>query len=282
MGENSQIAWTDHTFNPWEGCCRVSAECTNCYAETRDERFHGGVHWGKKADRKAMSAAYWKQPRKWNRSAAEAGERRRVFCASLADVFEDRRDLDPIRADLWDLIRQTPHLDWLLLTKRPENIEELTAGLVEAHCCRDTPDMTAEVPWCADCDAETTPVLPRNVWLGTTVGHDDSMSRIGHLMDASEYLDPAVTFLSCEPLLGPLDMGNGGLGWLDLIDWVICGGESGPNARPVDPAWVRDLRDQCQTAGVPFFFKQWGGTTPDAGGHLLDGQEIREFPASVG
>ena len=278
MGETTGIKWCDHTFNPWEGCARVSAECQNCYAENRDERWHGGVHWGKTAARKTMADSYWKQPLKWDRDAANAGVRRRVFSASLADVFEDRRDLDPMRADLWEVIRDTPHLDWLLLTKRPANIEELTEHLVVTDCCGDTPDMTAEVPWCADCNAETAPILPPNAWLGTTVGHQDSMQRVDDLADVAAQLQATVAFLSCEPLLGPLNFGTYGL---DGIDWVIAGGESGPNARPIDPQWVRDLRDQCADAGVPFFFKQWGGRTPDAGGHLLDGEVVQQFPAAL-
>lgn len=273
MGENSKIAWTDHTFNPWIGCARVSAECKNCYAETMDARyqFGGRINWGKTAPRHRTGEANWRKPLAWNRAAEAAGVRRRVFCASLADVFEDRRDLDPMRDDLWELIRQTPNLDWLLLTKRPEMIPHL--GLMGVGRCQ-----------CEDSDSSFDPGIvkssngdhwharcqwPDNVWLGTSVGHPDTVHRI----DTIRPLWASVRFLSCEPLLddlGPLDLTG--------IDWVICGGESGPNARPIDPEWVRDLRDQCQSAGVPFFFKQWGGNTPDAGGHLLDGQVIQEFP----
>ncbi len=274
MAEHTNIKWCDHTFNPWEGCSRVSAECTNCYAETRDGRWHGGVHWGKNAERKPMSASYWRQPHKWDRAAAEAGERRRVFCASLADVFEDRPDLVDPRQRLWGSIHETPSLDWLLLTKRPENIERLTRSLLVTGCCGSTPEW-AHTTGCLECGRDAIAILPSNVWLGATIGHQDSMQRVDDLADAAEELQATVTFLSCEPLLGPLDFETYGL---DGIDWVICGGESGPNARPIDPQWVRDLRDQCAAAGVPFFFKQWGGKTADAGGHLLDGEVIQEFP----
>ena len=273
MGETTGIKWCDHTFNPWEGCARVSAECTNCYAETRDGRWHGGVHWGKHAERKPMSASYWKQPLKWDREAAAAGVRRRVFCASLADVFEDRRDLDPMRRDLWELIRATPHLDWLLLTKRPEMIPHIGMMSVgRCHC--DHPEDSTDPGigrdgngdyWHARCQ------WPDNVWIGTSVGHPDTTHRI----DTIRPLWASVRFLSCEPLLadlGPIDLTD--------IDWVICGGESGPDARPMEASWVRALRDQCADAGVSFFFKQWGGgiARHGAGGHVLDGEVIQQFP----
>ena len=250
MGENSKIAWTDHTFNPWIGCARVSAECQNCYAETMDARyrFGGNVNWGKTAPRHRTGEANWRKPIVWNRQAEAEGVRRRVFCASLADVFEGRDDLDEHRADLWELIEATPWLDWLLLTKRPEEIPYRTpwGGLI-CHSCRGSASL-AFGRSCRDHQPYMQLVNPpSNIWFGTSCGVAESVPAVDHLI---------------------------------RVAWVIAGGESGPGHRPIDADWVKDLQTQCREAlfPVPFFFKQWGGATPDAGGHLLDGQEIREFP----
>lgn len=253
MAENSSIEWTHHTFNPWIGCQVVSPACDNCYAEAQNRfRNWNPQGWGPHAARKRTSASYWRQPLKWNREAEAAGERRRVFCASLADVFDNHRSIDPAwRNDLWKLIAATPHLDWLLLTKRPQNIFKML------------PDR-----WHGGWN---------NVWLGTTVeNQQEANRRIPKLLSV-----PAkIRFLSCEPVLEPVDLGfvKDRNGWRDVlhgwrncdayvgaddsVNWVICGGESGPNARPMHPDWARDLRDQCAAAGVPFLFKQWGEWAP--------------------
>lgn len=241
MAENSNIEWTDHTFNPWIGCQKVSPGCDHCYAEARDRRFTGGALWGPHAPRRRTSQANWRAPLRWNRAAAKAGKRARVFCASLADVFDNHASIQQEwRDDLWTLIYRTPHLDWLLLTKRPQNIARYMPPAVENGG-----------------------IWP-NVWLGTTVENQtEADRRIPHLLAV-----PArVRFLSCEPLLGPVDLRpylgakflhqRYGLG-AGALSWVICGGESGPGARPMHPDWARSLRDQCQAAGVAFHFKQWG------------------------
>lgn len=265
MGENSAIGWTDHTFNPWSGCTKVSEACRNCYAESWAKRT-GIVKWGENAERRRTSESNWRQPHKWNREAISAGVHRRVFCASLADVFEDRDELKPWRRELFDLIYTTPYLDWLLLTKRPQNIPTMLRA-VRAHGDE----------------------FPPNVWLGTTVESDECNSRIDDLIEAAGAFAP-VLFLSCEPLLGPLNLKanqryqteHGGYRPLiDDIQWVIAGGESGPKHRSLSLDDVRTLRDQCRNADVPFFFKQHGGRTPDAGGCLLDGVEYKEFPVAA-
>lgn len=239
MAENSKIEWTDATFNPWIGCTKVSPACDFCYAEVstpaRTLRASGQETWGANAPRKRTSDANWREPLKWNRKAAAEGRRMRVFCASLADVF-DNQVPDEWRADLFVLIRATPNLDWLLLTKRPQNIAKMLP-----------PDWGAGYP---------------NVWLGTTVENQtEADRRIPHLLNV-----PArVRFLSCEPLLGPVDLTAHFLnpqGFTDTPRWVIAGGESGPGARPTHPDWARSLRDQCAAAGVPFHFKQWGEYRP--------------------
>jgi protein gp37 len=228
MGKNSPIEWTDHTFNPWWGCTKVSGACKNCYAEAWSKRV-GQKVWGMKTARRFFGDHHWGEPLKWNAQAADEERRFRVFCASMADVFEDRRDLDPWRRKLWQLIEKTPELDWLLLTKRPEAVARL-------------------VPWVSD--------WPRNVWLGTTVEDQEAArERLPWLAE----LPAIVRFISAEPLLGPLNLDR----WLgSAIDWVITGGESGPKARPSSPSWFRSLRAQCGNAGVPFHFKQWGDWAP--------------------
>lgn len=265
MSKDSKIEWTDHTFNPWWGCTRVSPGCAHCYAETTGHRF--GVEWGKGKTRRPASEKYWREPIEWNRDAELAGIRSRVFCASMADVFDHEAPVGS-RVRLWALIRATPWLDWLLLTKRPENILGMLPG-----------DWGDGYP---------------NVWLGTTV-ENQSMAdeRIPLLLQCPA----AVRFLSCEPLLGRVyvsDLYIGreilkplvGLTWYptppnfknngitarksEKIHWVICGGESGPGARPMHPDWARSLRDQCAAAGVPFFFKQWGEWSPGYAEHGND------------
>ncbi len=223
MGEHSGIEWTDHTFNCWWGCARVSPACEHCYAEQLAKRYGKRV-WGAHADRRFFGDAHWGEPLKWNRKAAAKGERHRVFCGSMCDVFEDRRDLDSHRERLWKLVESTQSLDWLLLSKRPENIGTMVSWSKE---------------W------------PSNVWLGTTVEDQKRADeRIPHLAE-----HPAVVrFLSVEPLLGPLDLRP----FLADIDWVILGGESGSGARPMQIDWARSVRDQAIEFGVPLHFKQWG------------------------
>ena len=244
MAKNSTIEWTDNTFNPWIGCSKVSEGCENCYAEAGDNFRHWTpMGWGPGKPRHRTSAENWKEPLKWNRVAAAAGIRTRVFCASLADVFD--QEVDPSwRADLWDLIRQCPNLDWQILTKRPEFI--------------------------ASCLPSKWGTGWPNVWLGTSVENQRWTDiRIPHLISV-----PAVVhFLSVEPLLDWITFKS-----LDDIEWVIVGGESGPGARPMSPPWVSAIQSQCQTANVPFFFKQWGGVNKKAAGRILHGRTYDAFP----
>lgn len=276
MAQNSEIEWTDHTFNPWWGCTKVSAACDNCYAEAWARRT-GHEVWGAKSPRRFLSDFYWKQPLRWNREAQKSGRRERVFCASMADVFEWRADLSPVREKLWQLIEQTPTLDWLLLTKRPHLVKRLN-------------------PWGND--------WPDNVWLGATVESQTMVKkRVHHLIEIPAH----VRFLSCEPLRSALDLSP----FLSSqqIDWIIAGGESGANARPSEPDWYRGLRNQCTDNSVPFHFKQWGEWAPltavpkqdlprtldrnswseplarfgkKRSGRMLDGKIWDEFPTSGG
>ena len=266
MGETTAISWTDHTFNPWWGCARVSPGCQNCYAEAFAKRTGHDV-WGKGGDRRFFGDKHWNEPRKWDRAAAKAGRSALVFCASMADVFEDREDLIAERERLFALIAETPHLIWLLLTKRPENVYPLVP-----------------LRWTWESGVD----WPANAWIGTTVEDQQRANeRIPHLLG----IPAPVRFLSCEPLLGRVSLrwGQwhglkpvGSTGHLDGakgIGWVIVGGESGPRHRPFDTDNARSLRDECDEAGIPFFFKQHGGRTPTAGGHELDGQVHHAWPS---
>ena len=260
MSENTKIEWADHTFNPWEGCQKVGPGCDNCYAETRNARFSGGmaVNWGPGAPRRRTSEANWGLPLKWNKRAAAEGRRFRVFCASLADVFDNAVPVQ-WRISLMRLIVDTPNLDWLLLTKRIGNAAEMLETAFRAvHAGREG--------WADN-------VLP-NVWIGATVVNQAEADRdIPKLMNVPAY----ARFLSIEPMLGPIDlklMKYEDCGYLDefgrivantrrrCIHSVIVGGESGSKARPMHPQWVRMVRDQCAEAIVPFMFKQWGEWKP--------------------
>lgn len=235
-----------YTFNLVWGCQKVSEGCKHCYADTLASRY--GFHvWGPQAQRRTFGASYWQRPLLWNKAAQRLGHRANVFCCSMADVFEDHSTVEQERHKLWPLIEQTPWLNWLLLTKRPESILSIA-------------------PWGSS--------WPDNVWAGTSVENQRrAQERIPLLLE----VPAAVRFLSCEPLLAPLDLQP----WLSGLHWVICGGESGSGARPMAPQWPRDLLMQCRQAGVRYFFKQWGGSHHNAGGRILDGQLYSEMPDEV-
>jgi protein gp37 len=262
MGERTAISWTDHTFNPWWGCVRVSPGCAHCYAAAFSKRILGMDLWKPGAARRSFGQKHWNEPLKWNEQAKADGRQHRVFCASMADVFEvvpmvdgaDTRSyiMENERARLWDLISATPYLDWQLLTKRPEKIRNLIRPL-----------------W------KTAPNT--NVWLGTSVENRATLHRIIELRHSKA----VVRFLSLEPLiedLGELD--------LDGIQWVIVGGESGPKARPCAIGWLRDIVRQCKAAGVSVFVKQLGSRPTNREGepHPLrhrKGEDPAEWPEDL-
>lgn len=227
MAENTKIAWATHTFNPWLGCSRVSPACDHCYAAEWAKRTGHPELW--EGERRRTTEANWRLPLKWDAESARTGDRQLVFCASLADVF-DNVVPDAWRADLFELIRRTPNLDWLLLTKRIG----LAIGMLPD-------DWNEGYP---------------NVWLGATVVTQNEVDR-----DVPKLLaTPArVRFLSIEPMLGPITLADDEanfLAGLRRINWVICGGESGGHARHLPAYWARDLRNQCATNGTAFFMKQ--------------------------
>lgn len=258
MGTNTNIAWCDHTFNSWRGCVKVSAGCANCYAEKLSLRNPSVLgEWGKDGERPIAAESYWRLPERWNAQARNAKTRRRVFCASLGDVFEDRPDLIAPRIRLFQLISRTPYLDWLLLTKRPENIQPLLRQIP-------TPKGNLWDTHWVDEDGEGYAKHFPNVWLGTSAENQEAAdTRIPLLLE----ILAVVRFVVCEPLLGRIDLRPyfsasqrqytatylyGGL------DWVIVGGESGTKARPMNVNWAWEIREHCAFASVPFFFKQHG------------------------
>lgn len=289
MAENSKISWTTHTFNPWMGCQKVSHECDHCYAETLVTGRMGLDLWGGRSKRKRTSKGLWQKVRTYNRIAEQQRRPRKVFVASLADVFEDAPGPNEWRGDVWDLIRECPWLDFQLLTKRPENIERML------------PDDWGD-GW-------------RHVWLGTSIGIRDHVERA----DVLRQVPAAVRFISAEPLIGPLvcdgeymEPGTGARYpvWTDDgsvehggrygeepsedssyvenlaaeleltdIDWLIVGGESGPGWRPMALGWAVDLLDAAGADDVAFFFKQIAAPRPGQGADALGGL-VQEFPPS--
>lgn len=263
MGLNSGIAWTNHTFNPWWGCTKVSPGCDHCYAETFDKRL-GGAHWGKDAPRRTFGDKHWNEPLRWNAAAQKAGTPALVFCASMADWCDV--DAPPGAVErLHGLWRATPWLRWQMLTKRPARI-------------------AANLP------ADWGQGYP-NVWLGVTV--EDQLradSRIPALLG----VPAAVHFLSAEPLLGPVEVARyfalGGDMFPSHVDWVIVGGESGHGARPFHVEWARSIKAQCERAGVAFFMKQLGADPREAYGRIVDapmpvkdakGGDMAEWPEDL-
>lgn len=253
MAKNSKIEWCDHSFNPWVGCQKISPGCDHCYAEGWAKR-SGLVQWGPHADRRRTSAVNWRQPLKWANVARTARlgwenpdftppRRPRVFCASLADVFDNQAP-EIWRSDLFALIEDTPELDWLLLTKRPENIREMIWPKWDAG-------------------------LPSNIWLGFTAENQEWFDRRWPLV---AQIPAVVRFCSYEPAIGPLRIGRASEPPKGL-DWLICGGESGPRARMMDLQWARNARDDCSKAGIRFFFKQTTGKRPIPADLM-----VREFP----
>ncbi len=234
MAEFTDIPWTDSTFNPWWGCTKVSPGCLHCYAESLDKCYRGGRNWGRGAPRQVVAESTWREPHKWEHKAAASGKRIRVFCGSMCDVFDPEAPAKA-RQRLFELIRNTPNLDWQLLTKRPQNI------------ARYLPTDWGN-GW-------------RNVWLGSTV---EDQKRAAERIAILRAIPARIRFLSCEPLLEYL-------GDLDLrgIHWVIVAGESGGNARPFDVMWARHIQQQCASQRVAFFAKQLGAC-PFCGKIALD------------
>jgi protein gp37 len=243
MGEVTKIAWCDHTFNAWIGCEHASPGCLHCYAEAQNKLWNWtGGGWGVNAPRRVTSDSNWAKLRAWDRKAERAGVMRRVFVNSLSDTFDVKAPIGA-RERLWKEIEACTHLEFLLLTKRPENWKAMLPG-------------SWREKW------------PARVRLGFTAEDqqrfDERFKFAAELLGLCREITPF--FLSCEPMLGTIDLRDTER-W--LLGWVICGGESTPLARPMHPDWARRLRDQCADAGIPFLFKQWGEWAPKTICHIL-------------
>jgi protein gp37 len=248
MGQKTGIEWTDATWNPMTGCTKITAGCDHCYAFTLSHTKTRQVYLRKapvkntEANRAdPFAARFWEDRLD---QPLRWREPRRIFVNSMSDVFHAHFSLEQIQR-VFEVMVNAPHHQFQVLTKRPERAARLAD----------------ELPWSP------------NIWIGTSVENMRVAGRVDALRLISQ---AAVRFISAEPLLGPLDTMD-----LDGIEWVIGGGESGPGYRRVDPAWALGLRDNCQRHGVAFFWKQWGGYTPKAGGRLLDGQTYDEYPVEL-
>jgi protein gp37 len=241
MAEQSAISWTDATFNPWIGCTRVSPACDHCYAARDNERRKWVSGWD--AERRRTSVANWRNPIIWNRKAAAAGKPLRVFCASLADVF-DNQVPNEWRNDLWALVRETPHLRWLFLTKRIGNVMKM---------------VPSDWPFA-------------NAGIMATIADQEEWDRDFRKLIA---VPAPWRGVSAEPLLGRIAMHGAAAA---NLDWMITGGESGPERRPLDMDAVRAIRDQCAELGIAFHHKQNGGLRGKDNGCLVDGREHKFFP----
>lgn len=258
MGETTKISWTNHTFNPWEGCTKVSPGCDHCYAESLNHRW-GKDNWGKGRPRRVTSEANWHAPIKWNKDAEKAGEQHMVFCASLADVMDDEAP-EGVRERLWDMIDKTPHLTWQLLTKRPQRYSR-------------------NLPQCG--------FDHKNVWLGTSAEDQENYNlRWRYLREAAHDFH-CTSFISYEPALGPLSIDEFRMSYpaceeddFPLYpDWLICGGESGNGRRPMEQEWAERIADECAMDGTKFFMKQMSARTPEEGAALIPAHLlVRDFP----
>jgi protein gp37 len=289
--QNSNIEWTDHTWSPWLGCSKVSPGCKFCYITSTTPFRTRGIKHGD--PRQELSEDYWDQPLKWNKQmkcedcglvsprwhkeaftcecpkcgSGLSNVRPRVF-PSLCDWLDDQVPAEWL-AEFLKLIADTPNLDWLLLTKRPENWNERICAAANTLYLEEDDALQQDLAnWSLG------RLTPQNVWIGVSVENQEmAEKRIPELIE----IPAKVRFLSCEPLLGPLDLSY----WLEdpvlpLVDWVICGGESGTdrNIRAMHPEWARSLRDQCVASNVPFFFKQWGSWQPLS---TTDGHQLLPF-----
>lgn len=253
LSRETNISWTGATFNPWWGCTKVSPGCDHCYAEAQDKRY-GGDHWGKGVPRRVMSDEHWKGPLKWNKQAQVDGVKLKVFCASMADVMDDEAP-EGQRERLWSLIDQTPNLLWQLLTKRPQRY----------------PRYLPKKGFLFD-----------NVILGATTEsqefYDVRMRPLDYavcILRGRGFMHPVQNFISYEPALGPIKMGP------LHPDWVIFGGETGAVRRPMELAWAKTIKAECDYIGIPFFMKQMSAQTPAAAAALIPTDLlVRDFPRS--
>ena len=245
MGKETGISWTQHTFNPWWGCTKVSSGCDHCYAETFDRRV-GGAHWGKGVERRIFGEKHWAEPLGWDAAAKKNGVKETVFCASMADWLDDEAPQGQ-RDRLMDLIWKTPNLIWQLLTKRPQRIAKYMPLF--------------------DC--------PPNIWLGCSTEDQPNYNLRWPILARGAESRELTTFISYEPALGPLKL----WGKPKLPDWVICGGESGAGRREMQQEWAESVQEQCDALHIKFFMKQMSAATPTRGSEIIPAHLlIRQLP----
>lgn len=254
MAEETGITWCDSTFNPWIGCTKVSPGCDSCYAEVSTPARTLGLSWGVGAPRHRTAPGNWALPARWQNAhrafRSDHGRKRRVFCASLGDVFDQSAE-PSWRDDLWELVRRTPDVNWLVLTKRIGNAHKMLP--------EDWGDGY------------------KNVWLGITVVNQFEYDRDVPKLFA---VPAAIRWLSMEPLLGPVTLRQTDADLSLTPDWCVVGGESGRAPRPMDLDWARSLKAQCEALHIPFFFKQVGGSDKGKGGTYLDGEQFKAWPGT--
>jgi len=271
MGKNSAIGWCNHTFNIVWGCTKVAPGCANCYAEREAKRFGYKNMWGPNGERRILTDRYWKQPLKWDAAAEKCGKQALVFCGSMCDILEDHPVVNKERAKLWPLIRETPWLTWLLLTKRIENF----------------------VPMVLDRNIDNPVVglkrLPRNIMLGISAGVQETYDEKWPILQGISAATLIPSFVSLEPLLEPIKLDTPD--WVTghkYPDWIIVGGESGPKARPMKEEWVVDIIKQA--GDTPVFVKQMGDhwhkrfkqlAWPPDKNFLPDTVRVQKFPQEV-
>jgi protein gp37 len=246
MGKETGIKWTDSTFNPWWGCTKVSPGCDGCYAEAFDKRT-GGSHWGKGMERRVFGEKHWNEPLKWNRESRAAGRIQKVFCASMADVMDDEAPSGE-RERLWDLIDSTPNLIWQLLTKRPHRYARYLPSSGFKH---------------------------RNAWLGTTAENQQYYNVRWPELDRAAKMFDLTSFISYEPAIGSLSIA----GHDAKPNWLIFGGETGGQRRPMESLWAEDIKAECDEFGTAFFMKQMSAITPSKAADLIPAHLlVRSFP----
>jgi protein gp37 len=268
MGDTTQIQWCDKTFNPWMGCTKVAPECKNCYAEVIVDKRFDRAHWGKGQPRYRTKDANWKQPLRWNKEAGISGMRPKVFCLSLGDWLDEEVPIEWLMS-LLTLIETCQNLDWLLLTKRSQNWKLRLEQITDAETNHVTAPIIAR-NWLRG-------VSPQNVWIGVSAGADQR---------AALDIPAKIHFLSCEPMLKPIDSYSLPT---QEFDWIIFGGESGTHARTCDLQWIRDGLTFCRRNEITPFVKQLGAKpcvqSPDGYYHLVlqdsHGGDLDEWPTDL-
>lgn len=260
MAEKTSIAWTDHTFNPWHGCTEASPGCDHCYAKIVDTRWGGPSHWGKGVPRRTFGEDHWRDPARWNNAAASEGVMRKVFCLSMGDIMDDEAP-DGARPRLWDVVNNTPWLLWQFLTKRPQRFPRY---LPESGFAHDNVILMATVE-------------SQEFYASRITALNEARLELDMRNDLNRKRRSSVQIgVSYEPAIGPLSIRDyPGM----RPHWIIFGGETGDDRRPMQEVWARNIRQECEEFGVSFFMKQMSAKTPGRAAQLIPvDMLVRQFP----